>query len=145
MISTMLKNENVKLIEEIRRYRLQLLIDEYGSIAALAQKLDRQPAQVSQWKNASIDPKTNKPRHMKSDTARRIEACTGKPDGWMDQPFNNTPKTLQQERSEYLHESSLTEDESLLIAWYRSKSTEEKTHVLSLLGINKAPDFAKSA
>lgn len=82
----MLKNDNMNLIEQIRRERLQDLIDEYGSIVALAGKLERQPAQISQWKNASIDSKSGKPRHMKSETARRIEKIVGKPLGWMDQP-----------------------------------------------------------
>lgn len=147
MNSTLLKNQAVILIEDIRRSRLMLLIEEYGSVAALAQKLDRQPAQVSQWKNASIDPKTNKPRYMKSETARRIESCTGKPDGWMDQPITAQQNLAKQEKVNYLSNNTqnLTDDEIQLISWYRKKSNEERLHFLSILGINKTSDFAKSA
>lgn len=142
----MLKNQTVMLIEDIRRARLNLLIDEYGSITALAQKLDRQPAQVSQWRNASIDKATGKPRTMKSDTARRIEACTGKPDGWMDQPINDNVVDVRLSLSAYDTSSyQLTKDEAVLIAWYRKKTANERSHLLSLLGILKQPDFAQSA
>lgn len=134
------------LIEDIRRARLQELIKEYGSVAALAQRLDRQPAQVSQWKNASIDAKSRKPRYMKSETARRIEALTGKPDGWMDQPVQSR-FTAKQDRSNYDGDASiiLTFEEKLLLDWFRSKSPNERKAALSLLNISDRKDFSESA
>lgn len=74
-------------IEEIYRERLKMLATECGSQTALAAKLEKSPAQVSQWINASKDSKTGKPRSMDRSTAREIERKCGKPDGWMDQPI----------------------------------------------------------
>jgi hypothetical protein len=147
MISALLNNEPVKLIEDIRRARLNMLIDEYGSIAALANKLDRQPAQVSQWKNASIDKATGKPRAMKSDTARRIEERTGKPNGWMDLPLESNVLGV---RSKILDYDSgeigrLSDDEITLIRWFRTKSPSDRRHFLDLFGIAAQIDFTKSA
>lgn len=77
-------------IEEIYRARLKMLATEAGSQTALAVKLDKSPAQVSQWINASKDSKTGKPRSMDRTTAREIEKKCGKPDGWMDQPLDDS-------------------------------------------------------
>lgn len=145
MISGLLKNETVELIEEIRRARLLLLINEYGTIAALAQRLDRQPAQVSQWKNASIDNKSKKPRTMKSDTARWIEDKTGKPTGWMDQPVKKQqPHEAKQNVANY-PDVKLTHEEKLLLDWFRKKDDDEKAYFLNFIGIIKTSDFVKSA
>ena len=77
----------MKTIEEIYRERLAILIAEAGnSQAKLARALDKQPAQISQWLNASPDSKTGKPRVMSREVAREIERKLGKPTGWMDQP-----------------------------------------------------------
>ena len=147
MISALLNNQPVKLIEDIRRARLNLLIDEYGSIAALAQKLDRQPAQVSQWKNASIDKATGKPRAMKSDTARRIEACTGKPNGWMDLPLNGGAPFVRDNVAHYQNNEvdRLSDDETVLVRWFRSKTPADRRHFIELFGIAAKSDFTKSA
>lgn len=145
MISVLLKNENVELIEEIRRCRLLLLISEYGTIAALAQKLDRQPSQVSQWKNASIDNKSQKPRSMKSETARWIEEKTGKPVGWMDQPVKPGQRFHLEQNAANYSELELTPDEKLLIEWFRKKNLDERSYFLSFIGIKNNLDFAKSA
>lgn len=145
MISVLLKNESVELIEEIRRCRLLLLISEYGTIAALAQKLDRQPSQVSQWKNASIDNKSQKPRSMKSETARWIEEKTGKPVGWMDQPVKPGQRFHLEQNAANYSELELTPDEKLLIEWFRKKNLDERSYFLSFIGIKNNLDFAKSA
>jgi phage repressor protein C with HTH and peptisase S24 domain len=77
-------------IEEIYRARLKMLAAEAGSQSALAAMLDKSPAQVSQWINASKDSRTGKPRAMDRSTAREIEKKCGKPDGWMDQPVEDS-------------------------------------------------------
>lgn len=78
----------MKTIEEIYRERLAILIAEAGkSQAKLAKALDKQPAQISQWLNASPDSKTGKPRVMSREIAREIEKKLNKPVGWMDQPI----------------------------------------------------------
>jgi len=66
----------MKTIEETYRARLQMLVDEAGSQSALAKKIDKSPAQISQWINASKDSRSGKPRAMDRETARQIErAC----------------------------------------------------------------------
>lgn len=82
-------NNRAMRIEEVYRERLRMLSAEAGSQTALAAKLGKSPAQVSQWINASKDSKTGKPRSMDRSTAREIERKCGKPDGWMDQPIED--------------------------------------------------------
>lgn len=76
----------MKTIEETYREKLALLIEEFGSAAALGNVIDKSPSQISQWLNGSPDSKTGKSRSMKPDTAREIEKATGKPYAWFDQP-----------------------------------------------------------
>lgn len=75
----------MQTIEEVRRVRLVMLEREFGGQAALADKVGKSPAQISQWKNASPSA-TGRERAMSSDIAREIEIKTGKPRGWMDSP-----------------------------------------------------------
>lgn len=74
----------MKTAEQIRRENLARLAEECGGVGKLAVMLDRAPAQVSQWLNASRDSKTGKPRAVSSASARYIEARCGKPKGWLD-------------------------------------------------------------
>lgn len=74
----------MKDIDEIRRSNLALIVQELGSVTALAQRLERSDSQVSQLINGSANSKTGRPRGMRKETARRIEAAAGKPAGWLD-------------------------------------------------------------
>lgn len=74
----------MKSIDEIRRENLQLLRSEYGSQKALADALERDEAQVSQWALGLKNSGTGKPRGMRTVTARYIEKQCNKPDGWLD-------------------------------------------------------------
>eukprot|EP00456_Euglypha_rotunda_P034241 TRINITY_DN26403_c0_g1_i9.p1 TRINITY_DN26403_c0_g1~~TRINITY_DN26403_c0_g1_i9.p1 ORF type:complete len:254 (+),score=37.00 TRINITY_DN26403_c0_g1_i9:446-1207(+) len=85
--SVLLNTPAMQKIEEIYRARLRMLADEVGTQRALAERIQKSPAQVSQWLNASPDSKTGKPRSMDRATAREIERIFPKPDGWMDQPI----------------------------------------------------------
>ena len=76
----------MQTIEEVRRARLAMLEKEYGGQAALAEHLGKSPAQLSQWRNASITA-SGRGWAMSSDAAREIEEKTGKPRGWMDTPI----------------------------------------------------------
>ena len=80
----------MQTIEETRRSRLALLEVEAGSQTALAESIGKSPAQVSQWKNASVST-SGRERAMSSDIAREIEHKRGKPRGWMDQPTAPAP------------------------------------------------------
>jgi hypothetical protein len=85
-----------KTIDEIRRNRLLILIDAVGTQARLAALLGMTPGQLGQWKNASIDHKSQKPRAISSPSARAIERRFMLPPGWMDQPIGRreAPITL---------------------------------------------------
>jgi hypothetical protein len=76
----------MKTIAEIRRLRLEQLIKQYGSIAALnvALKRARTDSKLSQLRNASARKGRDRPTQMGDAMARLIE-CTLKLEvGWMD-------------------------------------------------------------
>lgn len=76
----------MKTVEEVRRQRLQMLRDEYGTLAALNEKLElgKRDSTLSQYLNQSTGTKTSKPKVMGSPMARRLEQVCGKEVGWMD-------------------------------------------------------------
>lgn len=85
----------MKTIEETYRERLLMLSKEYGGQTELSKRIDKSPAQISQWINGSADSKTGKARSMKSDTAREIEVALKLPRGWFDQPVESAHTTPQ--------------------------------------------------
>lgn len=91
IVSISLKNPHMQRIEEIYRGRLALLVHVHGKgrQSILSKLIDKSPAQISQWLNASKDSKTGQPRSMDRTTAREIETKLGLPVGWMDQPVTN--------------------------------------------------------
>jgi DNA-binding transcriptional regulator YdaS (Cro superfamily) len=74
----------MKKIEDVRRENLQRLRKELGSVKALAERLGKEPPQVSQWLNASVHSVSGKPRTISSESCREVERALGKPEGWMD-------------------------------------------------------------
>jgi len=75
----------MKTIDETRRINLQTLIAEFGGVGALAERVGhKNNTQISQWRNASVDQKTGKPRVISSESARLLESVCNKPLGWMD-------------------------------------------------------------
>jgi hypothetical protein len=83
-------------IDETRRANLLILIKEAGSITALAELLHHNSAtQVSQWKNASTDHNTGKPRSISTRSARRLEEVCKKPAGWMDSVQQEEEKEVE--------------------------------------------------
>lgn len=83
-ISHWLSNDNMKLIDDIRRDNMAALRDEHGGTAGLAKQLERSESQVSQWIHGSAHSETGKQRGMRPDSARYIERKCGKPVGWLD-------------------------------------------------------------
>lgn len=75
-------------IDSIRRQNLKALSAESGGIGRLAERIGKDPSQVSQWINASPDSRTGRPRGIRSSTCRDIEQILGKPAGWMDTDHN---------------------------------------------------------
>lgn len=77
----------MRTVEEVRHARLIELLAEFPSTQALADKLGKSHAQVSQWKNQSTRRKDGVEigkSNIDSKSARAIEELTGKPRGWMD-------------------------------------------------------------
>lgn len=72
-------------INELRRKNLRLLAEEVGGVSKLAELVNKDPSQVSQWINAYIIPTTGKPRGVRSSTLREVEVAVGKPPNWLDQ------------------------------------------------------------
>lgn len=77
----------MKTVEEVRRIRLKMLINEVGGTAAdlnrATGKIDRDST-YSQILNQSLGSKTGKPKQMGSPMARALEETCGKETGWMD-------------------------------------------------------------
>lgn len=107
--------ENISTVEENRRQRLIELENEFGSQVALAEKIGKSAAQISQWKNASRYTGSTKRRVMERSTARHIEKMTGKPEGWMDQPVTN-PTTKRSHSSNETKSSYNVETNSVEVA-----------------------------
>lgn len=76
--------DGMKTVEEIRHARLLQLIDEHGTIQALANALGKSHSQISQLRNQVVHSTTRKPRAIGDGLAREIEEKLGKPRGWMD-------------------------------------------------------------
>lgn len=74
----------MKDIDAIRRENLQLLEREAGGPAEIARRIGMSQAQFTNLREGAKDSKTGKPRGMRKETARRIEASAGKPTGWLD-------------------------------------------------------------
>jgi hypothetical protein len=109
----------MKTIDEIRHERLFLLLKEYPTVQALADKIERNASQVSQWKNRSKRA-TGTHASIDSDSARHIEQRTGKPRGWMDNdPAYDNPGSMSpgQMAGRYI-DSLPTLEERLLAFWH---------------------------
>lgn len=78
----------VKTVFETRRTRLRMLIDQYGSIAALNQAIgwETTNARLSQIQNRSIRSDRGTAYEMGDVTARLIEEKLTLHEGWMDTP-----------------------------------------------------------
>lgn len=82
--SLLLNNDYMKTINEVHRENLQLLVDEFKSVTAVAALYGCSDSQYSQWLNGSTNSGTGKPRGLAPRSARRIEKACSKPTGWMD-------------------------------------------------------------
>lgn len=71
-------------IDEIRRSAMALLEKEAGGPVAAAKRAGMEYSQWANLRAGAADSKTGKPRGMRKETARKIEAAFGKPDGWLD-------------------------------------------------------------
>ncbi len=74
----------MKDIDEVRRAAMRLLEKEAGSVAAAAKQAGMSYSQWVNLRSGAIDSKTGKPRGMRKETARKIEAAFGKTEFWLD-------------------------------------------------------------
>lgn len=89
--SLALSNGHMLPVDDIRLANLATLIEKNGGQRPLADRLEKAPAQISQWITRAPNSKTGKPRVMSSETAREIEDRLGLPLGWMDKDHATTP------------------------------------------------------
>lgn len=80
----------MKTIDETRLDRLNRLIERFGSIAELNERLGRprNEATLYQLKNRSPDTTTGTPKNIGDGIAREIEVKLGLERGWMDNPID---------------------------------------------------------
>lgn len=84
----------MKTIAEIRRLRLERLIEIHGSIADLNEALGRprNHSKISQLRNANMRKDRGKPVQVGDAAAREIETLLKLESGWMDNlPYNDDP------------------------------------------------------
>lgn len=91
-ISTALQMPRMRTIGEIRRENLELLIEEAGTLDAVAEKGETHQVYLSQIRNRASDAKTGRPRELGTVVARRLETKFGKDRGWMDEPHYPSPR-----------------------------------------------------
>lgn len=77
-------SQQAQSLAEIRRKNIEVLLQRYGSIAAVARFTGASPVYLSQVRNASKD--GDKPRLLGDKLARRMEAELEIPAGWLDLP-----------------------------------------------------------
>lgn len=88
---------STQTVHQTRRDRLEVLISEHGSIAALnsAMGMRRDDATFSLIRNQSTHSATGRPRVMGDDLARKVEQTLGLPEGWMDTPLSSVDERIQ--------------------------------------------------
>jgi hypothetical protein len=86
----------MKPVAETRRERLEMLIKQHGSIAALneALSLPRTDPKLTQIRNANIRHGRAKPHQMGNAIARKIEQALDLSNGWMDMPLSSDAGTV---------------------------------------------------
>jgi hypothetical protein len=121
----------MKTIEEIRRENLLILIGELGTIQAIADRIGKSHSQVSQWKNASMNQKTQKPRAMDSDSARLLEMKCHKEIGWMDNSHGMT-NSVNESKNNHVTDSLQEHDElrRQLLYFYNGMSQERREAIV---------------
>lgn len=90
----------MKDIDSIRRDNMRLIEKEVGGTTEAASMCGMSPSQFANLRDGAKDSKTGKPRGMRKETARRIEASASKEAGWLDidhsgdvMAFSQTPAT----------------------------------------------------
>lgn len=118
----------MKTAGEIRRENLELLVRELGTLDSLAAKAGSTPIYLSQVRNRARDRKTGRTRELGNAMARRLEAATGKPAGWMDREHGET--SAGNPAADAL---VLTEAERALVVGYRKGAASIDQRIESMV------------
>lgn len=125
----------MKDIDAIRRENLRLIEKEVGGTTEAATLCGMSPSQFANLRDGAKDSKTGKPRGMRKETARRIEAAAGKQPGWLDVDHSLAPISATSEpvaTPSHSHESPIPSlvQALELVATALSKVPLEKRHAL---------------
>lgn len=71
-------------IDEVRRKAMGVLEKEACGPVAAAKRAGMSYSQWANLRSGALDSKTGKPRGMRKETARKIEAAFGRAEGWLD-------------------------------------------------------------
>lgn len=134
--SLLLNNGDMKTIEEIHRENLQALVDEFGSVTAVAGMIVCSDSQYSQWLNGSINSGTGKPRGLKPSSARRIEKACAKPTGWLDREHPLTPKESVAAPPRMIYKW-VSEEEARLVSDFRTSSPIGRETILNAAAVSE--------
>lgn len=129
--SQLLSNSNVRTIDDIRLANLRLLIEDAGGQRALADKIGKAPAQISQWINRAPIQGTGRPRRMQTDTARDIEKKLHLPTGWMDRPNLYVPgaaadRSIAEPQTQYLIDAGLRPDQIVMLELWEALGDKDR-------------------
>jgi hypothetical protein len=115
----------VPTIIEIRINNLNRLIDEYGSMRALAEAINRAPSVVSQMRSG---------RTFGERLARHTEESLGLPNGYLDSESSETTiDTLLSKIKEAFELQKISADEKLILTSYRKIPVSKRKLVMNLL------------
>lgn len=105
--SELVFNPRMKIINEIRRDNLLILIKEAGGTLKLAEAYGCTEAAIKTMLNAYKDSKSGTPKGIGPSSARKLEECMGKERGWLD----------HEQGSAFSNE--LTDDERTVLTGFR--------------------------
>lgn len=132
----------MKTAEELRRENLELLVEQFGSLRALADAIETNPAYLSQVRNALPESSTGKPKEIGAALARRLENAAGKERGWMDHEHPQAAYVAAEAPAEYRTLAQdlatlLPEDADAFIAQIRAAA--DKVRRIRAIGQQEPP------
>lgn len=122
----------MKICAEIRHDNLLAVIEMAGSIQAVADRLGKDHAQISQLKTRAKHSKSGQPRVIGDDTARLIEEKFELEIGWMDNPH---------EKANPVVDSAVTTDETRVVYPWNSQPITWPFHGVTQDEYKKLAEF----
>lgn len=116
--------------QDIRMANLRKLIAEFGSNSALANAVGTNEKYLSQLLNMLPLPSGNH-RSLGDKLARRLERCSGKPDGWMDRDHDASIPVSY---------ANLSLEENELLRLYREANTFKRRAIMVVARLRTSPE-----